>query len=221
MSEQPPQQEAIDKVTADLRDAHRNESAGLDNWRNRAEQALTQLAAVLNVCDDEDYHVGGAWGDYGEIVVAVGDIRKAAGLTDNPRPHGADFAVNNRDLRAAAVDAEANVAALTQMVEDGVGESCAGSLHMNHTEYPRSYRNLREWATAARALLSDPAASSEAWLRAHDAEKDAEITRLRGVMTYLCQEGCTMSGNCSEEFGDDEDSWCEVCVMRTALAQPH
>ena len=46
----------------------------------------------------------------------------------------------------------------------------------------------------------------------------ATVARLRGVMVYLCQEGCTMSGSCSEEFGDDEDSWCEVCIMRAALS---
>ena len=76
----------------------------------KAEAALTQ---VLNVCDDEDYHVGGAWGDYGEIVLAVDDVRVAAGAEpSSQRPHGADFAVNNRDLRAAAVDAEQRVAEL-------------------------------------------------------------------------------------------------------------
>ena len=61
-------------------------------------------------------------------------------------------------------------------------------------------------------------AEAVASLTAQLAERDAEIARLRGVMVYLCQEGCTMSGNCSEEFGDDEDSWCEVCVMRAALS---
>ena len=53
--------------------------------------------------------------------------------------------------------------------------------------------------------------------REREAAKDAEIARLRGVMVYLCQEGCTHDGDCATEYGDDTDSWCEVCVMRAAL----
>ena len=127
---------------------------------NALPDLIDRLNAVRELCEDEDRHVGGVWGDYGEIVLAIDDVRAAAGFTTLSRPHGADFAVNNRDLRAAATDAEQRVA------------------------------------------------------------------DLEAALSTICSEGCTIGGrdaegqsiDCSEEFGDDQDSWCEVCVMRAALA---
>ena len=82
--------------------------------------------------------------------------------------------------------AESEKAALIQMVEDGVGESCAGSLHINHAEYPRNYRNLREWAVAARALLANLAPAAKARDAALIAKAvEAERERLRPLSAAL------------------------------------
>jgi hypothetical protein len=52
----------IEAETVDLREAHRNESAGLDNWRNRAERAEAQLAEFIAM-DSNNAEVGLALAD--------------------------------------------------------------------------------------------------------------------------------------------------------------
>ena len=101
---------------------------------------------------------------------------------------------NNR-LREQLADSQERVAMLTRMVEDGIGESCAGSLHMNHTEYPRSYRSLREWATAARALLAD---SQSAVTEYRQRIIEEERARLRGLVE--CFETMRLSGDPATEY---------------------
>lgn len=86
--------------------------------RARAEAAEQKVQAALALVDDEAYHVGGAWGDYGEPVLLARNVAEALGEDyDRPRDERtAEYAANYAEAVEAAEAAERERDTLRELV---------------------------------------------------------------------------------------------------------